>query len=131
MENGFREGWINRLALGLLLALITTPVGAATLKVSSFPSGAQVLVDGQHTGKVTPTNISVAEGDHVVTVQIPNSGWNADTRTFTIVSGNNDLSVTLLPILTAGPAGPKGDKGDKGDQGIQGIQGNQGIQGDQ
>ena len=68
-------------------------------------------------------NISVAEGDHVVTVRIPNSGWNPETRTVSIVSGSNSLSVTLLPMLTTGPPGPKGDKGDKGDQGSQGIQG--------
>jgi hypothetical protein len=37
----------------------------------------------------------------------------------TIGAGNNDLSVTLLPMLSVGPAGPKGDKGDKGDQGAQ------------
>ena len=99
------------------------PSAAATLKVSSFPSGAQVIVDGFNTGKVTPMNISLPEGDHVVTVQIPNSGWNPDTRTITIVPGNNDLSVTLLPVLTAGPQGPKGDKGDPGEKGDPGDPG--------
>jgi hypothetical protein len=81
------------------------PSAAATLKVSSFPSGAQVSIDGINTGKVTPMNITVVEGDHSVTVAIPGSGWQSDTRTVTIVSGNNDLSVTLLPTAThaAGP----------------------------
>jgi Protein of unknown function (DUF1566)/PEGA domain len=82
-----------------------------------------VIVDGVNTGKLTPTNISVADGDHIVTVQIPGSGWNPDTRTVTIVPGNNDLSVTLLPTPTPGPPGPKGDKGDQGIQGVRGIQG--------
>jgi PEGA domain len=59
-------------------------------------SCAQVLVDGVNTGKVTPMNVSLPEGDHVVTVQIPGSGWNSDTRTVTIVSGNNDLSAALF-----------------------------------
>src|SRR5262245_34298926 len=88
------------------------PVAAGTLKVTSFPSGAQVIVDGVDTGKVTPMNVSLADGDHVVIVRIPGTGWNPDTRTVTIVPGNNDLSVTLLPIQTTGPPGPKGDKGD-------------------
>jgi PEGA domain len=106
------------------------------LKVTSFPSGAQVSVDGVNTGKVTPMSISLTEGDHVVMVQLPNSGWNPDTRTVTIVSGNNDLSVTLLPVLTRGEKGDKGDpgpqgpKGDKGDKGEKGDIGPQGARGD-
>ena len=110
----------------LLVSFSVSAVEAATLKVSSFPSGAQVSIDGVNTGKLTPMNVSLSEGDHSVTVAIPGSGWNPDTRTVTIVSGNNDLSVTLLPIPTPGPPGPKGDKGD---QGIQGPQGNPGING--
>jgi hypothetical protein len=91
---------------GVVLASGATALEAATLKVSSFPSGAQVIVDGVDTGKVTPMNISLPEGDHVVSVQIPSSGWTTDTRIVTIVAGNNDLSVTLLPVMTAGPHGP-------------------------
>jgi hypothetical protein len=60
---------------------------------------------------MTPMSISVAVGDHAVTVRISGPGWNPDTRTVTIVSGNNDLSVTLLPIVTAGPSGPPGANG--------------------
>jgi hypothetical protein len=115
------------LGVAVLTALISVvgaaPSVAATLKVSSFPSGAQVVVDGTNTGKITPMNISLTEGDHTVIVQIPGSGWNADTRTVTIVSGNNDLSVTLLPIATPGPPGPKGDKGDPGPRGPAGLDG--------
>jgi hypothetical protein len=72
-------------------------------------------------------NISLPEGDHVVTVQIPGSGWNPDTRTVTIVSGNNDLSVTLLPTATPGPPGPPGATGAMGAIGPQGPQGPSGI----
>jgi hypothetical protein len=119
-------------ALGVIGVLGAGRVLAAggALKVTSFPSGAQVIVDGVNTGKVTPMSVSLAEGDHTVTVQIPASGWNPDTRMVNIVSGNNDLSVTLLPTLTVGPQGPKGDKGDKGDRGDQGIQGPPGVTGE-
>lgn len=103
--------------------------GSGSLKVTSFPSGANVVVDGVDTGKVTPMSVSLPVGDHSVVVSIPNSGWNSDTRTVTIVAGNNDLSVTLLPVQTAGPQGPKGDKGDKGDTGTQGPTGPQGLPG--
>jgi hypothetical protein len=124
-----------RAILATVIALVAAVAGgvasaaAGTLKVTSFPTGAQVIVDGVNTGKLTPMNISLADGDHVVTVRIPGSGWNADTRTVTIAAGNNDLSVTLLPMLTVGPAGPKGDKGDKGDPGAPGANGLNGANG--
>ncbi|HEV8484934.1 MAG TPA: PEGA domain-containing protein [Blastocatellia bacterium] len=112
--------------LVLLVSFSATAVEAATLKVSSFPSGAQVSIDGVNTGKVTPMNVSLSEGDHSVTVALPGSGWNPDTRVVTIVSGNNDLSVTLLPTPTPGPPGPQGVQGPVGPMGPQGAQGVQG-----
>ena len=53
-----------------LLLITAVPVLAAngSLKVTSFPSGAEVLIDGVSTGKVTPMSVSVPEGDHTVTV---------------------------------------------------------------
>jgi len=121
MQNTCRNLFV--IALALVGVCAASSAFAATLKVSSFPSGAQVSIDGVATGKVTPMNISLAEGDHVVTVQIPSSGWNPDTRTVTIVAGNNDLSVTLLPTAVAGPQGPPGPAGAKGDSGEPGPPG--------
>jgi len=125
------------IALAVLVFITATAVSSfgqsGALKVTSFPSGAKVTIDGADSGKTTPMSTSLSIGDHSVVVSIPNSGWNPDSRTVTIVSGNNDLSVTLLPILTVGPPGPKvdkGDKGDKGDTGAQGIQGPKGDKGD-
>lgn len=117
---------------GGILAATTIPASAqsGSLKVTSFPSGAVVVVDGASTGKVTPMSISLPVGDHTVTVTIPNSGWNPDTRTVTIASGNNDLSVTLLPTLTTGPQGPPGPQGLKGDKGDTGETGAQGPAGE-
>jgi hypothetical protein len=115
-----------------LLSTVTSVAAAnGSLKVTSFPSGAQVWVDGVNTAKVTPMSISLPEGDHSVTVSLPNSGWNPDTRTVTIVEGNNDLSVTLLPALTMGPPGPQGAQGAQGPQGTQGPPGAQGPPGQQ
>jgi len=124
------------IAVVAVLFLLAAPVALradssnGALKVTSFPSGASVSVDGVDTGKVTPMNISVAVGAHIVVVSIPNSGWNPDTRTFVVVSGNNDLSVTLLPNLAAGPMGPAGPKGDPGPQGPAGPAGATGATGD-
>ncbi len=97
--------------------------GNGALKVTSFPSGAAVTVDGLATGKVTPMSISLPIGDHTIVVSIPNSGWNPDTRVVTIVSGNNDLSVTLLPMVTVGPPGPPGPRGPQGPKGDAGTGG--------
>jgi hypothetical protein len=119
---------VAAVALAVLSSVAQAQSGA--LKVTSFPSGASVKIDGVDTGKTTPMSISLAIGDHTVVVSIPNSGWNPDTRTVTIVSGNNDLSVTLLPMLTVGPQGPQGPKGDKGDTGATGATGAQGPKGD-
>jgi len=124
------------IAVVAVLFLLATPVALradssnGALKVTSFPSGANVSVDGVDTGKVTPMSVSVAVGAHTVMVSIPNSGWNSDTRTFVVVAGNNDLSVTLLPNLAAGPMGPAGPKGDPGPQGPAGPAGATGATGD-
>jgi hypothetical protein len=104
---------------------------SGSLKVTSFPSGANVAVDGTDSGKVTPMSISLTVGTHMVVVSIPNSGWGTDTRTVNVVSGNNDLSVTLLPVLSAGPMGPPGPKGDPGPAGPAGPAGSQGPAGPQ
>src|SRR5262245_61755152 len=123
MENVLRALLVTSIVIVLVGVLGATPSAAATLKVSSFPSGARVSIDGVNTGKVTPMNISVVEGDHVITVEIPGSGWSPDTRAVTIVAGNNDLSVTLLPTPSPGPAGPPGPPGPRGDRGERGESG--------
>jgi hypothetical protein len=130
MVRRFGPQMLRACLVGLGIAAMQTPAAsAATLKVSSFPSGAQVIVDGVNTGKVTPANVSLPEGEHIVTVQIPDSGWSPDTRPVTIVAGNNDLSVTLLPVLTSGPPGPAGPRGDRGESGEDGAPGPQGPPG--
>lgn len=131
---------LSRALVAACITLLACVAASAShfgvLKVSSFPSGAEVMINGVDSGRTTPMIKVLPVGTHTVVVSVPNSGWRADSRTITIVAGNNDLNVTLLPILTVGPPGPKGDKGDKGErgetgaQGIQGMQGIQGLKGD-
>ena len=126
---------ITRLVVCLAVILgptIITPAaqsGNGSLKVTSYPSGARVAVDGVDTGKTTPMSESLSVGEHTVTVSVPSPGWNPDTRIVTVVSGNNDLSVTLLPTLTMGPAGPQGPAGSTGAPGPAGATGAQGETG--
>jgi len=69
------------------------------LKVTSFPSGANVSVDGTKVNDTTPVRLELRTGKHTVVVFVPSSGWAADTRTVDIDNGKNDLSVTLLPLF--------------------------------
>src|SRR5205809_4484953 len=134
MNQPSRIAWMIALAGALLLvpSRVGAQSGSGALKVTSFPSGARVSVDGVDTGKVTPMSVSLTTGDHTVVVSIAGSGWNPDQRTVTIVSGNNDLSVTLLPSLSVGPVGPTGPRGATGATGAigpQGAAGNDGVAG--
>ncbi len=112
-----------------LASLAFGQTGNGSLKVTSYPSGAEVWIDGVNTGKTTPMSVSLSVGEHVVRVAVPNTGWNPDERTVTVVSGNNDLSVTLLPTLTIGPQGPPGPEGPAGPAGPTGPTGATGPQG--
>ncbi len=109
-----RRAYIGVLVVALLGLLLAAPAVAGTLKVTSMPSGALVIVDGVNTGKVTPMSIALSNGTHVITVLAAGPGWAADTRTVTITSGSHDMSVTLVPVLTAGPPGPPGPPGPSG-----------------
>src|SRR5947199_8112440 len=72
--------WMAVLAGALLLlpGRAVADNSNGSLKVTSFPSGAHVFVDGADTGKVTPMNVSVSVGTHTVVVSVPDSGWNPD-----------------------------------------------------
>src|SRR5260370_4437016 len=96
-------------------AALRAQTGNGTLHVTSFPDGANVLIDGIDTGKVTPMSVSLTAGGHSVIVQLSNStGWSIDKRSVTIANGDNYHSVTLLPTLTTGPPGPQGPPGPAG-----------------
>ncbi len=101
----------------------------AILVVSSDPSGAHVAIDGVDTRQLTPMGTELRIGMHQVTVSMAGSAWNPDTRTVEIIKGNNDLSVTLLPKVTAGSPGSQGPQGPAGPQGPQGNTGPQGLAG--
>ncbi len=128
MTRPHRILWFAIVATAVCLLGVPANLRAQSLHVTSFPDGANVLIDGVDTGKVTPMSVGLAAGDHTVVVQLGNlTGWNVDTRTVTIANGDNYLSVTLLPTLTTGPPGPQGPAGPEGSQGLIGPQGIPGL----
>jgi hypothetical protein len=124
-----RSALLTVLTVAVLLPA-ASEAASGVLKVTSFPSGAQVRVDGTDTGKTTPMSVSLSEGEHAIVVQIPGTGWSPDSRIVTIAPGNNDLSVTLLPVVREGPSGPTGDRGPQGERGPEGPEGQQGPRGE-
>jgi len=117
--------------------LVPSKAGAqnGVLKITSSPTGANVSVNGNDTGKVTPMSIVLPVGTYTVVVSavgangVPDPSWKPDTRPVDVEPGNNDLSVTLLPTLTVGPQGPIGDTGPQGPIGPIGPPGPIGPQG--
>jgi PEGA domain len=66
----------------------------ATLSVTSNPSGANIYVDGRDMGKLTPAQLNVDRGQHVVLVRKPN--YLDETTTAQFVQGQ---AVTFSPSL--------------------------------
>lgn len=116
----------------VVIATLVSPAYAqnGALRVSSFPAGAAVSIDGVATGKVTPMSAALPVGEHTVTVAA-GDGWTPVTRSVLVERGDNEMFITLLPTLTVGPQGPAGPQGPQGAQGAQGPKGETGAQGPQ
>lgn len=84
-----------------------------TLRVTSTPSSAAIVLDGKETGKLAPATIVVASGSHTVSLRL--AGYVGATRTVTVAKGGQaSLSVSLTrttPVaqgslrITSTPAG--------------------------
>jgi Protein kinase domain/PEGA domain len=69
----------------------------ATLMVKSDPAGANVFLDNHDTGTKTPAQISVAKGQHLVTVRM--NGYLEESTTATAVLGQTvGFSPSLRPL---------------------------------
>jgi tetratricopeptide (TPR) repeat protein len=79
--------------------LLATP---AVLVLSSEPLGASIEIDGQDTGKITPAEIQVARGDHVVELSI--AGYEtASSPVAARIGARHELHVALEPAPPAAP----------------------------
>ncbi len=68
----------------------------ATLAVTSNPAGANVYIDGRDTGKLTPAQVSVDKGQHVILVRKP--GYIDETASAQFVLAQ---TVSISPTLRA------------------------------
>jgi hypothetical protein len=69
---------------------------SATLSVTSNPPGANIYVDGRDMGKLTPAQVSVNKGQHVVLIRKP--GYIDETASAQFAFGQ---TVALSPTLRA------------------------------
>jgi serine/threonine protein kinase len=69
----------------------------ATLAVSSTPAGANIFVDGKNSGKITPAQVSVDQGQHVILVR--KSGFIDETTSAQFALGQTtNFSPTLRAL---------------------------------
>ncbi|HVI10592.1 MAG TPA: serine/threonine-protein kinase [Candidatus Binatia bacterium] len=68
----------------------------ATLAVSSSPAGANVYIDGKDSGKLTPAQVSVDKGQHIVLVR--KSGYIDETTSAQFILGQ---TINFSPTLRA------------------------------
>ncbi len=72
----------------------------ATLAVNSRPAGANVFIDGKNSGKLTPAQISLDKGQHVVLVR--KSGYIDETTNAQFALGQiTNFSPALRPLGNA------------------------------
>ncbi|OPX73604.1 MAG: PEGA domain protein [Methanoregulaceae archaeon PtaU1.Bin059] len=88
---------IARIADGSEVFVENTAEGLAGIEVSSTPQGAQILVDGFNTGKLTPALIgNLSPGQHRVDLLLP--GYYPSSQVVTLVDYQNepvDMRITL------------------------------------
>jgi hypothetical protein len=82
---------------GKLMVMTRLGVLAATLSVSSTPAGANVYIDGKDSGKLTPAQVTVDKGQHLVLVR--KSGYIDETTNAQVNLGQTtNFSPTLRTL---------------------------------
>lgn len=82
------------------VVLLHLAAAAGTISVRSEPAGASVFVDGRDSGHVTPAQISVEKGNHVVLVR--KQGYLDETTTANLQPGQSyHFSPALRPLGNA------------------------------
>ncbi len=90
------KGTNTTLLQSLFISGAITTKGA--LRVTSFPAGADVYVDGVFSDKTAPCTLLLAPGEHEVSLVIP--GYEDSSRTVTVEAGKETaIEQVILPAL--------------------------------
>ena len=74
----------------------------ATLKLSSTPPGAEIVLDGKTTDKETPASVDIARGEHTIAVRM--AGFQDASARFKVSGGEEfEFSPELVPLTGAVP----------------------------
>jgi hypothetical protein len=73
------------------------------VSVESTPAGATIWVDGQSTSQVTPADVELAAGDHVIAVELPGHS-SAEQGVTVLVGSRQRISLAPIPQATPEPA---------------------------
>ncbi len=126
----FRAGLAGAVGIAIAaLAPVALEAANGSLKVTSFPSGAEVWVDGANTGKVTPMSVSLAEGDHQVPGADPELGLGAQHAHGDPRPGQQRPERHAAAAADDGPAGAAGTQGRQGGRGSARAAGTEGRHG--
>jgi hypothetical protein len=88
-----------------VLPLVAPP----ELAVSSEPAGAEILLDGKRTGRVTPATLALAQGVRRLALRLP--GFDEVSLGLAGQAARTTLRMTLVPSRTAAVTGPGGAAG--------------------
>jgi hypothetical protein len=74
----------------------------ATLKLSSTPPGAEILLDGKPTEKQTPSSVAITRGEHAIAIRM--RGFQDASARFKVNGGEEfEFSPELVPLVGAVP----------------------------
>ena len=74
----------------------------ATLRLSSNPPGAEILLDGKATEQETPASVAIARGEHTIAVRMP--GFQDASAKFKVSGGEEfEFSPQLVPLMGGVP----------------------------
>jgi serine/threonine-protein kinase len=89
-QTEFREVYVTNGPLEMPAVVLRARGGA--LMLSSDPPGANILVDGKSTGKITPARIDLAPGSYKITVE---RDGRQSSQNVQVISGISILKMTL------------------------------------
>lgn len=98
-ESGYQTYPLDYQRDGGKLSIAPTTSGSCMISVTSDPVGAEIFIDGERTGEITPSEISdLSTGRHLVACSLP--GYNPDVQILSVNNLPGGLDAEAKFILT-------------------------------